>query len=82
MEKTTNGHNELTNSSSSSVTSNSNDSSEVTIKTEKMDEDAAHEEENDPIVKEIPVFLAKTLSQNLYLFQVCKRMSLSVELRH
>ena len=29
--------------------------------------------EDDPVVSEIPVFLAKTLAQQLYLFQVSKK---------
>ena len=41
----------------------------VKIKKEPMEEDTK-EDENDPIVKEIPVFLSKTLAQNLLLFQV------------
>lgn len=31
---------------------------------------AAAEEEDDPVVHEIPVFLAKTLADKLYVFQV------------
>ena len=41
----------------------------VKIKKEPMEEDTK-EDESDPIVKEIPVFLSKTLAQNLLLFQV------------
>ena len=41
----------------------------VKIKKEPMEEDTK-QDENDPIVKEIPVFLSKTLAQNLLLFQV------------
>ena len=47
--------------------------SEDKIKTEKMDEDDSKEEndeDEDPIVKEIPVFLSQGLSKNLHLFQV------------
>jgi len=40
------------------------------IKTENMDEDSIEEHtEDDPIVKEIPVFLSQVLSKNLHLFQ-------------
>ena len=41
----------------------------VKIKKEPMEDDTK-EDESDPIVKEIPVFLSKTLAQNLLLFQV------------
>ena len=47
--------------------------SEDKIKTEKMDEDDSKEEndeDEDPIVKEIPVFLSQGLAKNLHLFQV------------
>ena len=50
--------------------------SEKEIKTEKIDEDQEKEDDSledpddDPIVKEIPVFLSKGLSKNLHLFQV------------
>ena len=45
---------------------------EKEIKTEKMDEDDSLEDttDDDPIIKEIPVFLSKGLSKNLHLFQV------------
>lgn len=44
---------------------------EKEIKTEKMDEDESLEDttDDDPIIKEIPVFLSKGLSKNLHLFQ-------------
>ena len=42
------------------------------IKKEPMEEDE-ESGEDDPIVKEIPVFLSKGLSKNLFLFQVMKQ---------
>ena len=55
--------------------------SEKEIKTEKIDEDQEKEDDSledpddDPIVKEIPVFLSKGLSKNLHLFQVSQKIS-------
>ena len=48
------------------------DSNDAQIKSEFSDQNAESEatEEDDPVVKEIPVFVAKTLAQQLYLFQV------------
>lgn len=36
-----------------------------------MDHDGAPDDDSDPVVHEIPVFIAKSLQNNLYLFQVC-----------
>ena len=52
----------------------------VKIKKEPMEEDTK-EDESDPIVKEIPVFLSKTLAQNLLLFQVRISIFFSVKLK-
>ena len=46
----------------------------IKIKKEPMEEDTT-EDESDPIVKEIPVFLSQTLAQNLLLFQYPVRPS-------
>ena len=54
--------------------------SEKEIKTEKIDEDQEKEDnsledpDDDPIVKEIPVFLSQGLSKNLHLFQVSQKI--------
>ena len=36
------------------------------------------EEDDDPVVHEIPVFLSQTLANNLYLFQVISQLSNAV----
>ena len=36
-----------------------------------MDHDGVPYDDSDPVVHEIPVFIAKSLQNNLYLFQVC-----------
>ena len=56
---------------------------QIKIKQETVDNDgdfnlvdeneAKPNHEEDPVVSEIPVFLAKTLAQQLYLFQVSKK---------
>ena len=37
---------------------------------EPMDHDGCQDDDDDPVVHEIPVFIAKSLQNNLYLFQV------------
>ena len=39
-------------------------------KSEPMDHDGCQDDDSDPVVHEIPVFIAKSLQNNLYLFQV------------